>query len=265
MVAIEGLNVLFSLAIPIAILALIITFVSFGTQTASDIRDIRDTVTMSQDAREAREADDMRQIEQYADQLTNLAPEQLIGLGALIFIIIAGFLIIGTILTGVYDYTSAELANNRKVSLGKAFQAVVSNFIPYLWVRIIVTVKTLLWSLLFIVPGIIMAIRYSLAGVAFFDKQLRGNEAVKHSMKLVKGAWLTTFASQTLFNIVTLNFISNLLYIGTNGVLYRQLSDAGGTKPKAHFLSWLTLFLPIIAFIAFIGIIILIVAVFFSV
>ena len=163
---------------------------------------------------------------------------------ALLLVLVFSF--VGIVIRGLLDYTAANLAKDKQTTISEAFRGVFGNFWGYTWVLVIASVKTFLWTLLFIIPGIVMSVRYSLAGVAYFDKKLKGNESVKHSSALVKGAWLTTNASQNLLNIITLGIIQPLLVPGTNGILYRQLSAAGETKPKAHVLSWLTLIIPLI-------------------
>ena len=178
-----------------------------------------------------------------------------VGLIAVIVLIVIVLLLvitaIGIVFSGIIDYTSAQLSHGKEVALSEAFRAVFANFWSYTWVLIVQGFKIFLWSLLLIVPGIIMAIRYSLAGVVFFDKKLKGNASVKESARLTKGLWLTTFASQSLFNALTLGFMEMLLGPGTRAVLYRQyvaLDAAGAPKPKAHVLSWLTLVLPLTLF-----------------
>jgi uncharacterized membrane protein len=153
---------------------------------------------------------------------------------------------IAALFGGVSAYTSAKLAQGERVSIGRAFRESFERLWSFLWLQILIFVKVVLWSLLFIIPGIIMAVRYSLAGVAFFDdtKAVKGNAAIKESLRLTKNAWLTTYASNTLFNIITLGAIGNVLSIGTNAVLYKQYQASGDKKPAAHWLSWLTLVLP---------------------
>lgn len=163
-------------------------------------------------------------------------------------IALAAFMI-SSLFGGVAAYTSARAARGEKVRLDEAFRVAFDNLWSFLWLQLIIGTKLFLWSLLFILPGIYMAFRYSLANVAFFDdrKNLRGNAAVKESLRLTKGAWLTTFASNMLFNMLTFGLLANIVSTGVNAVLYRQF-DALGDKPKpaAHWLSWLTLIVPIV-------------------
>jgi hypothetical protein len=137
----------------------------------------------------------------------------------------------------------------------------------YLWVNIIMLVKLFLWTLLFIVPGMIMAVRYRLSGTVFFAEGKRGNAAVKRSAELTKGAWFTTFAGYGLWNLITFNQIQQLVAPGVSAILYRQLralTDAGESKPSAHWLSWLTLLVPIALILLFLGFFLFVVALAYS-
>lgn len=158
---------------------------------------------------------------------------------------VIGFFI-GLVIRGTADYAAAQLAQGKTVTLGEALRGVFAHFWGYAWAMVVMHVKLLLWFMLLIVPGFVMSIRYSLTGVMYFDKQLKGGSASKNSAALTKGAWLTTYASHTLLNMITFSAIQPLLIPGTNAILYRQLQAVGDNKPKAHALSWLTLFIPFI-------------------
>ena len=160
-----------------------------------------------------------------------------------------GALVIGSIFTGIFSYTAVEVAKGREVSFRQAAKAVFGRLWSFVWLQLLIIVKVFLWTLLFIIPGIIMAVRYSLANLSFFDsdKKLTGNAAIKDSVALTKGAWLTTFASQTLLDLITLGTITPIADTGSKTMLYRQLDSLKGTeKPKPHALSWVTLGLVIL-------------------
>lgn len=176
-------------------------------------------------------------------------------------IIGSALLLLAALFGGVSAYTSARLARNKTVSLNEAFKVAFDNLWSFLWLQLIIFVKLLLWTLLFIVPGIIMSVRYSLASVAYFDKNLRGNDAIKESLRLTKGAWFTTFAANALLNYMTLGVISWVVATGANAILYRQFTRLGDKKPDAHWLSWLTFFLPFIFIVLLIMLLILILSV----
>lgn len=160
-------------------------------------------------------------------------------------------IMISALISGISAYTSFKLSQGERVKLSEAFRTAFDNLWSFLWLQIVIAVKTFLWLLLFIVPGIIMAFRYSLASTAFFDerKKLRGNAAVKESLRLTKGAWITTFSSNFLFNMLSLGVLSHVVTTGVNAVLYRQFDELGNKKkPEAHWLSWVTLTIPVILF-----------------
>lgn len=173
-----------------------------------------------------------------------------LGAGVIVFLAIA---LIGALFSGVSSYTAAQIAKGKTVTLGNAFRVALDHVWAYLWLNIIITVKLILWSLLFIIPGIYMTFRYSLAGVAFFDKDLRGNAAIKKSLQLTRNGWLTTFASNVLLNTLTLGVLSSAITTGVNAMLYKQFGKAGNNKPEAHWLSWVTLLgIGVLMFFAFV-------------
>lgn len=188
-----------------------------------------------------------------------------IAITTILFLALVGMLV-GTYISAIFDYASARVAKGHTVSFGEALSGAAKGYLGYLWVSIIVGVKTFLWSLLFIIPGIIMGIRYSLAGVSYFDKGLKGNAAINNSLKLTEKAWLTTYASYSLLDLLTLGVGMQLTRVGAKTRLYQQLDAVtrrGEAKPAAHILSWLTLLLPIafFALIVLLGLFIILVAI----
>lgn len=232
LVATKGIELLFAKAVSVAVLFMVLIGLGFFSNVPTTFVPADESKQNSMDPRA------------FEHQLQSLPAEAWVAIAVMVvfIILIAAFIKIVTV--GVGDYTAAKLSKGEDVTLGQAFRGVFSHFWGYTWVLVIVGVKILLWSLLLIVPGIIMAVRYSLSGVSYFDKQLKGSAAVEHSLSLTKGAWLTTFASQALLPVITLGVLQYLTVPGTTAVLYRQYSAAGKTKPQAHVLSWLTLILP---------------------
>lgn len=234
-VAGNGITLVFDFARNLGILLLVLSLISFfGNSGPEDFNKFSDDVNRTVGAWSA------------SDWGIAVGSGLILGLA---------FAMVSALFGGVSSYTSLQLAKGKKVSISEAFRVSFDNLWSFLWLQVIIFVKTLLWTLLFIIPGIIMTFRYSLASTAFFDerKKLRGNAAVKESLKLTKGAWLTTFSSNMLFNMLTLGALSPLISTGVNAVLYRQF-DALGTKkkPEAHWLSWVTLVLPVVLFILFV-------------
>lgn len=264
-VATLGLKLFFTLALPIALVAATLSILSFYSQMRpSEFFDTQryhsysNTETKSLSAEEQLEArfDDIRnEIVARKDKIERMTGEQWTVVIAVASAVILLILFIGTLFGAMFDYTAAQMRRGKSVTLSDAMAGATERFFPYLWLRILVAIKVFLWTLLFIIPGIIMGVRYSLAGVSFYDKKLGANAAIKDSSRLVKGAWLTTNGSQVLFNLITLGMMQIVLQPGTSSVLYRQLDEydkADKTKPKAHILSWLTLIIPCILLILFV-------------
>ena len=254
-VAVNGLELLFKKAQAIGIIFAVIAVLSaFSSLPTAFIPADEPAMTPQQSAQADKE---------FADGIASVPVGVWVLIAAVIVTVLLVAIAFGTVVGGVTDYTAAQLSHNKDVGFSEALRAVFSNFWGYLWVNFIVTIKVFLWTLLFIIPGVIMSIRYSLAGVAYFDKKLKGNAAVKESARLTKDGWLTTFASNSLFNLITFSLIAPLLVPGTRAVLYQQFRDydaAGLAKPKAHVLSWLTLIIPIVLVVITILLVIAIVA-----
>lgn len=229
----NGITRLFDLARGVAVLLLVLSIVSFLFSGTRDDNGSPQTF----------------------EQFTNTFAawnmnEWVLAIGAGIIIGLA-VLMVSALFSGIASYTAYRLSKGENATVSEAFHAAFDNLWGYIWLQIVIFVKILLWSMLLVLPGIYFAFRYTLAGVAFFDesKNLRGNAAIKESLRLTKGAWLTTFASNTLFNILTFGILSSIITTGVNTVLYSQF-DALGVKPKpaAHWLSWVTLALPLVLF-----------------
>jgi len=245
-IATNGLDLLFKKAQSVGIALAVLAALSFVGSVPSLFADSSGTPPQTQTA-----AQQQAETQKFVDAIAAVPLEVWLIAGSIGLLILLIVITVSIVIRGAIDFASAELAAGKTVSLSEAFRGIFSNFWGYVWVQFILGIKIFLWTLLFIVPGIVMAYRYSLSGVAFFERKLRGNAATKHSAGLTKHAWLTTYASQTLLNLLTFGAITYLLMPGTNAVLYRQLSDAGDVKPKAHVLSWLTLLVPFIAVIFF--------------
>lgn len=231
-IAIEGMKLLFQKAPTLAIILAILSALGAGNFMS-------DQSTLTEDT---------------APIVANpaLDPVVIAGTIVVVAIMLFGALIFGSIIAGIFAFTAAELAKGRVVSFRQATKATVDRLWSFVWLQLLTIAKILAWSLLLVIPGIIMAFRYSLANLSFFDsdKKLTGNAAIKDSLALTEGAWVTTFGAQVFFNIITLGLISPIVDTASKAILYRQfieLQQSDGTKPTAHPLSWVALGLLILA------------------
>jgi hypothetical protein len=250
-IGLNGLTITFNRARQIAIFAIILAVFSLFSNIVST------AIDLSTGMNEAQQAT-MQEQQQAQREAVAAFFSQDIGALAVAGVLIASFVFFIVALSmwvyGAFEYTGAKLAEDKKVTLTESLKHSWEDLASYIWMYIIIVTKVLLWSLLFIVPGIIMAVRYSLAGTVFFAEGKRGNAAVKRSLELTKGAWLTTFGSMTLWNVMTLGTITYLLQPGINAALYsqyKQTTDSEKAHPEAHLLSWLTLGIIISLFVVY--------------
>lgn len=251
-IGLNGLRLLFSNARSVAIYAIIISAVSFVVNLISNIIDtvnrLNTDSTLQPDGFMLHEGAPAATFPPSFTLLVIFA----VVIASILFVLI----VVVTWLAGVLEYTAAQLALGKKTTFSQAFSEVTKQLAAYLWLNILIGIKTFLWSLLLIVPGFIMSVRYSLATTAFFAEGKHGEEAIKRSLELTKGAWFTTFGARSLWNFITFSQITALLQPGTNAILFRQLrsvTDAGEQKPDAHWLSWLALVVPIVIVVLFIS------------
>jgi len=84
-------------------------------------------------------------------------------------------------------YLAPESAESEKIM--ELFKRGRSLAGKYFLVSFLVGIFTLLWTLLLIVPGIIMSVYYSFAGLCLVYEGWRAGKALKRSKELTKGYW----------------------------------------------------------------------------
>lgn len=167
----------------------------------------------------------------------------LISLAALFMIVV---LVFATYVTGILSYVTLQSEQGKKAALGEAFSATRQRFWRLLGALALAFVKIIGWTLLFVIPGIVAALRYSLLGYAVMDSPAeetsvkKSHERIKH---LTKGR---------LWEVFGISFTGIIPFIGTlyssagGAGLYAQLktyTDKNLEKPKIHWLNYLGLIL----------------------
>lgn len=101
--------------------------------------------------------------------------------GGLISLVITGPLTLG--LTTVFS----KLIRGEKAEIANVFDG-FKNFVNSFLLYILISIFTFLWSLLFVIPGIVMSYAYSMSYYILKDNpELSANEARKQSIEMMRG------------------------------------------------------------------------------
>ena len=185
----------------------------------------------------------------------SLSGQEAVGVLILIFFVLAALLALFVIVWGMFGYTSSELTKNKHVKFSDAFKVSYKNFWRIALVIVIMSLRIIGWTLLLIIPGIIMSVRYTLSAVVIFaEPGLSAGQVVTRSAELTKKAWFDTFASQTLLSVLSFGILSSNIQTGVQAILYKQLSElkkSGSEKPPTHWLSYLCFGILLLIFLFF--------------
>lgn len=166
-----------------------------------------------------------------------------IGIVILVSIMVLVFSAIGTFINGMFTYVSIKSEEGQKVSFNEAWQETSKRFIRLYLAQLLAGLKIFGWTLLFIIPGIIAAFRYTLLPYVVMgdSRDSKGARTAHASTKIiVKGRLMEVFGIATVAGLIPL--VGDLLRLTGNAALYKQMktySDAGAEKPKVHWLNYL--------------------------
>ena len=162
MVGLHGLQLFFEKAQPLGIMAIILTGISLVFQSIRAM------------GRQLASNDPQVGYHDWQTWVGSLTISDIIVFTIIIATALFVFLVVTLMIKAMFDYTSAQLARNKTVTLREAFGAASTHIGSYVGLQVLVGIKVILWSLLFIIPGVIMAVRYSLSGVSFLRLALEG-------------------------------------------------------------------------------------------
>lgn len=104
----------------------------------------------------------------------------------------------------LYAIKEREQEIGIKESFAKAWHKIFS----YFWVSILTGLIAMAGFLLFIIPGIIFSIWFSLAAYVLVSEDLKGMKALRRSKQLIKGYWFKVF-----WRFIVLGFLITIIYI----------------------------------------------------
>ena len=136
----------------------------------------------------------------YSTQLSSLSVTTLTYIFGAVMAITGLIIIIGLVQYVIGSFVSLgliqynlDLIDGRDAELSQIFSK-ASMFGKAFWLRLRMSIFTFLWSLLFIIPGIIKAYSYSMSGFILTENpEMTAEEAMEVSMKMMKGNKWRTF------------------------------------------------------------------------
>lgn len=174
----------------------------------------------------------------------------------IIILIVIVSMAFGTFILGMISYVTTKSVDGVTVGFTDALQAAASKFWLLFLAQLLASLKIFAWSLLFIVPGIIAALRYAiLPYVIMAEEKMSVGEAHNRTKTLVKGRLWEMFGISFVSGIVP--FIGEVLGMTGYAAAYRQLQvthDGAIERPKIHWLNYLGM--GLIAFFLIVGLLI---------
>lgn len=166
----------------------------------------------------------------------------------LVLVSIAIFSLVAALFGGSIYATVAKSANNEKIDVGEAIRICFKKLLPYWGLNLLYGALIALGFLLFIIPGVIIAARGSLALLVFFEENLGAVDSLKRSFALTKGhviEMLGTSITTAMLNGGGLGLLFGATTFGPYVGRYKDLAAlkaSGAEKPKIHWMNYLVVF-----------------------
>ncbi|MCK5320224.1 hypothetical protein KAJ61_02445 [Candidatus Parcubacteria bacterium] len=146
--------------------------------------------------------------------------------GALIIKILFSLIILAGMFFGIAIAVIAQAGlyilikdSKENITIKEAFLRAKKIAGKFFVLNLLIGIFVMLWSLLFIIPGMYMALAYSMAIWIFIYEGISGTAAIKKSKELIKGHWwavLGRFAG--VYLIFYLIIVMPTIFLGDNGL-----------------------------------------------
>lgn len=144
-------------------------------------------------------------------------------------------LIIGSGVSVGYAKLNLDIVDGGSASVGTIF-SMFGRWKTALWARILVNIRVMLWSLLFVIPGIVASYSYAMVSFVLADHpEMTASEALAESKRIMKGnRWRLfclnlSFIGWSFLCVFTLGigYIWLLPYIqAANAAFYREVKSS---------------------------------------
>ena len=148
------------------------------------------------------------------------------GTGGLIIKVLFSMIAFGGIIFGIIISVIAQAGlyilikdSKENITIKQAFLRAKKIAGKFFVLNLLIGIFVMLWSLLFIIPGIYMALAYSMAIWIFIYEDVSGTAAIKKSKELIKGHWwavLWRFAG--VYLLFYLIIIIPTIFLGDSGL-----------------------------------------------
>jgi len=181
---------------------------------------------------------------------------------ALVFFVIG--IVVQVYLEGMFAYVALQSEKGKPVGFGEAFRAVTKRFWRLLGAKLLAGLKIFLWTLLFIIPGIIAAFRYALLSYVIMDEpETNKGIGASHTRTktIVKGRLIEVFGLSFATGIIPV--VGGLLQLVGGAAQYNQLAesyDSKAARPAKHWLNYIGFIVIGLLLVMFAGFLALLVA-----
>lgn len=172
-------------------------------------------------------------------------PGAILMIGIIIFVVLLIVLpivvFISTMYSGMVAYTIVQTSYGKTVSINEALTAALKKFWVILWTQIIVILKIIGGTLLFIIPGIRAGLRYKMVLLPIFEQNASSKQAIVISKSITKGHLIEVFGMSFAAGIIPI--VGPVLDAGGQSIMYPQLkelhSSESTVKPSVHWLNYI--------------------------
>lgn len=181
------------------------------------------------------------------DQVASLGWSLLAGLTTML----VTFLLLATALNSYLIVIMTASAEGVRLSIGQGLKKTLRRLPAMIGASIIIGFLTILGLLFFIIPGLIFAAWYSLAGVAIVKEGLGPIAAIKRSKQLIQGHVIETWGVMSLQS--TILGIAMLASMPVRFIQLDALKKQKQPKPDIHWANYLAILIGIIYNFSFNG------------
>lgn len=191
----------------------------------------------------------------------------IIFIGVILLVFSVAYITVYTYIKGMFAYVALKSEEEKSVDFKEAFDAVSKRFWRLLLSSILAQLKIIGWTLLFIIPGIIASLKYSLLPYLIMSES-ESEKGIKDShdktKAVSKNKLMEVFGVSTVGALIPI--IGSVIDLSGKAALFNQLSYYNQNnleKPKTHWLNYIGLMLigAFILFLVFILVLVLIIAI----